>query len=727
MSDLQHQYPGDEPFYIIELGAGHGKFGFLLLRALLEESKVLRCRSKGIRFKLIMTDLVQANIDFWKRHPAFQTFIAENLVDFALLDAECAESIALQISGEMISPGTAKKPGIVVANYLLDSLTCDHFRINDGQLEEGLITVVLPPKKVSPALKEALEQPSAVVTEPAAPSSPPSSPSVALPLPPRPAETDFRTVTREQQQLIMHNVEPKDFLHWFDYSRLDMPTKKEDDDDTGPSSLPQSASSAEYYNDPHLAHVLHRYLQQEQAVARRKEQTFQRHLATKQSANARKANPVQSGTNPRSEERGKNEAIDTNGGEESAHPTPSLTDEAMSVCRGDVSLLFPLGTISLIRALRKVWTEGLLLMSADKGYVDKSGPAGLKEPHLAMHGCISTMVNYHAMNFYALLEGGFMLSPTLLDASIKVTGLCFPALAASDRCRDSVHIPLPTVRPEADPFTYAVEGAIGGGGIGGVNRKESSLASGVLGGWDMLAPATSSTFNVDEDKGTGFRTLFAELPRAFDEAINTFGPYDFFSLQVCVTEEIITPSAELALRMLRLSHFDADVFYRFSESFMSDEVMKDPLLRRDIAAAVHTTWKNYYALEKDSDVPFQIARFFFLAEEYTRALQFFDISIRDNGPSCSALFDKGLCMYYLQDYQGSFAAFRAAEALDPSIQSKSLEWIERIESKLSKAAQEAGKEAEASMGGTRIEGGGVRSEMKESNGNGKGVEHWQGV
>jgi hypothetical protein len=38
-----------------------------------------------------------------------------------------------------------------------------------------------------------------------------------------------------------------------------------------------------------------------------------------------------------------------------------------------------------------------MIISADKGHLDKSGSLGLREPHLAMHGCISTMVNYHAL------------------------------------------------------------------------------------------------------------------------------------------------------------------------------------------------------------------------------------------------------------------------------------------------------------------------------------------
>ena len=352
-----------------------------------------------------------------------------------------------------------------------------------------------------------------------------------------------------------------------------------------------------------------------------------------------------------------------------------LSLDAQCVCRGDMSILFPLGSIRLVRALRNMWKNGLLLVSADKGYVDKCGALGLKEPHLAMHGCISTMVNYHAMQFYANQESGFMLNPTLSDSSIKVTGLVFPGVDQSEQNRSSVRMPTPR-RGDHDPFKFTDD------------MTNFGVVKGILGGMDMLAPAKMATFNVDEDNGVGFRGEFAQMSRAFDEEVNTFGPYDFFSLQLCISDEISAPSPELCLRLLRLSRFDADVFYRFSESFISDDVIRDPLLRRDVAAAIHTTWKNYYALEKDHDVPFQIARFFFLAEEYSRAMQFFDISIRDKGESCSAYFDKGLCLYYMENYLQAVECFHHAIAIDRIVVNKAQEWIERSNQKIADATGE---------------------------------------
>ncbi len=118
-------------------------------------------------------------------------------------------------------------------------------------------------------------------------------------------------------------------------------------------------------------------------------------------------------------------------------------------------------------------------------------------------------MNYHAVDAFVRLEGGFALHTELLESSLKVSAFVMP--------------------PGAQPAVFL------------------------------------ST-----------RVAYASL-------MQRFGPYDFFSLQQCIHEET-RPSARLVLRLLRLSYFDADIFYKFSEAFMVDDALDDPLLRQDITA-----------------------------------------------------------------------------------------------------------------------------------------------
>lgn len=81
---------------IIELGAGHGKFSYLCMKQLIQLSKQLGMPTGNMQY--IMTDYVQANVDFWKQHPALKKMTAQGSLDFALFDACKDNKITLEIS-----------------------------------------------------------------------------------------------------------------------------------------------------------------------------------------------------------------------------------------------------------------------------------------------------------------------------------------------------------------------------------------------------------------------------------------------------------------------------------------------------------------------------------------------------------------------------------------------------------------------------------------------------
>ena len=80
------EFDPDQPIYIIELGAGSGRFGYLFLKRLLSicESSVL----KGIRIKYVMTDFAESNLQYWRAHPWFQSYFDQGVLDFARFDAD---------------------------------------------------------------------------------------------------------------------------------------------------------------------------------------------------------------------------------------------------------------------------------------------------------------------------------------------------------------------------------------------------------------------------------------------------------------------------------------------------------------------------------------------------------------------------------------------------------------------------------------------------------------
>ena len=133
--------PG-QPFYLIELGAGAGRFAFHFLEAF----RRLRARSqlRDVAFQYVMTDLPERNLEFWLSHPRLQPFLEEGLLDIARFDAERDEQLVLRRSGTVLAPGTLANPLALVANYFFDSIPQDAFTLRDGVLHECLVSVASP-------------------------------------------------------------------------------------------------------------------------------------------------------------------------------------------------------------------------------------------------------------------------------------------------------------------------------------------------------------------------------------------------------------------------------------------------------------------------------------------------------------------------------------------------------------------------------------------------------
>ncbi|NGZ06546.1 MAG: hypothetical protein G8237_09330 [Magnetococcales bacterium] len=124
-----------QPVTILELGAGPGRFGFLLLRALhqaIHQAGV----GKLPRFQYVMTDLADANVQSWLTHPRLQPFFESGMLDVATLDVAALDACRLYHSGHSLESCLGGAPVIVIANYLFDVLVHDAFRVEAGKLHE---------------------------------------------------------------------------------------------------------------------------------------------------------------------------------------------------------------------------------------------------------------------------------------------------------------------------------------------------------------------------------------------------------------------------------------------------------------------------------------------------------------------------------------------------------------------------------------------------------------
>jgi len=82
---------------------------------------------------------------------------------------------------------------------------------------------------------------------------------------------------------------------------------------------------------------------------------------------------------------------------------------------GQVSALVPTGAFKLVASLHALAGSNLMMLVGDKGTQDPSEFAGWREPHLAVHGSFSVMVNFHALRLFFEHFGGFASCQPYLD------------------------------------------------------------------------------------------------------------------------------------------------------------------------------------------------------------------------------------------------------------------------------------------------------------------------
>ena len=107
-----------ETCVILELGASHGKFSFLVLQHLMAQEDLPP-------FLYVISDVSRLNVEYCMHHPRLKTFVEQGIVDFAVFDALSDQNITLIRSGTVLSSCARL---VVISNYLFSCLPHDAFR-----------------------------------------------------------------------------------------------------------------------------------------------------------------------------------------------------------------------------------------------------------------------------------------------------------------------------------------------------------------------------------------------------------------------------------------------------------------------------------------------------------------------------------------------------------------------------------------------------------------------
>lgn len=123
----------DEMTYILEMGAGSGRFAFHFLKELEDLEELTGYKAPPMCY--ILSDIAESNLEFWKQHPRFQPYIQSGKVDFALFDAVQDDTVHLVQTGITLEPGICPAPLIAIGNYFFDSIPQDLFLFKDGKVQ----------------------------------------------------------------------------------------------------------------------------------------------------------------------------------------------------------------------------------------------------------------------------------------------------------------------------------------------------------------------------------------------------------------------------------------------------------------------------------------------------------------------------------------------------------------------------------------------------------------
>ncbi len=121
---------------IVELGAGHGRLGLLVL----EELQRLQASSPlGVPpFRLVLSDLSPACIADWRSRPELQPHFDSGRLDVALYSCD-ARALQLEVSGLTLDSEHICGTLVLLANYFFDSLPLDLFMVEESTLHACLV------------------------------------------------------------------------------------------------------------------------------------------------------------------------------------------------------------------------------------------------------------------------------------------------------------------------------------------------------------------------------------------------------------------------------------------------------------------------------------------------------------------------------------------------------------------------------------------------------------
>lgn len=139
LKDIASQGSVSETIYIIELGAGHGRLAYHILKHL---DRLIQLTIVDVPdYCYVLTDIIEESLQFFLDHTQFDDYFAAGKLDVAHFDALTSSELFLRKRNKKIVANSLNQSIIVIANYFFDSIPTDLFQINDGRLDSCHVTI----------------------------------------------------------------------------------------------------------------------------------------------------------------------------------------------------------------------------------------------------------------------------------------------------------------------------------------------------------------------------------------------------------------------------------------------------------------------------------------------------------------------------------------------------------------------------------------------------------
>ncbi|GLR16828.1 SAM-dependent methyltransferase [Portibacter lacus] len=149
LKDLALKEGNSGTVYILELGAGHGRLAFHIIKHL--EKLVDSINTDVPDYCFVLSDIVEDNLSFFQHHPQLQKYLQNGTLDVAYFDGVESEELHLRHAQITIQRKELQQPIIAIANYFFDSLPNDLYFIKDKEISSCAVSIesIIDPESAS--------------------------------------------------------------------------------------------------------------------------------------------------------------------------------------------------------------------------------------------------------------------------------------------------------------------------------------------------------------------------------------------------------------------------------------------------------------------------------------------------------------------------------------------------------------------------------------------------